>query len=64
MKYTDEQIDLFLDKMGVELLPGQREMFKRIVNEEGQVYYYPARQMGRAHMITILNAFMNEVKEK
>ena len=63
MKYTDEQIDLFLNSMGVELLPGQRELFEKIVNNDGPAYFCPARQMGRAHMVTILNAIMNEEKE-
>lgn len=38
MKYTDEQIDTFLETMGVELLPCQRELFKKYINNDGPIY--------------------------
>ncbi len=34
MKYTDEQIDSFLNAMGVKLLPYQRELFNKMVRTD------------------------------
>lgn len=40
MKYSDEQIDEFLKQMNVNLYPRQKEVFERIVNDEGYTYCY------------------------
>ena len=52
MKYTDEQIDTFLNTMGVKLLPYQREMFKKCVNhdpKDGILFINMGRYNGRAY---------------
>lgn len=46
MKYSDEQIDLFLDMMGVELLPYQKEIFKKLVNMDKPVYLAMPTRVG------------------
>ena len=43
-KYTDEQIDAFLDGLGIELFPYQREMFRLMINSDKPLYYIPARK--------------------
>lgn len=40
MKYTDEQIDEFLNRMNVKFLPYQKELFKRLANGERYVFRF------------------------
>ena len=62
MKYTDEQIDGFLKCIDIELLPPQREFFKRVVNREGPVYVCFARQQGRSYLTELLRKFEKEME--
>lgn len=61
-KYTDEQIDAFLEKVGIELLPFQRELFKSLVNtEEGRYILMPPRY-GRTFMMEMMDKFYKEMR--
>ena len=43
---TNEDIDRFLDFMGVQLLPYQRELLIKMLNHEGDIYFIPRRGYG------------------
>ena len=66
MKYTDEQIDTFLDSMGVKLLSGQRELFKKCVNhqkEDGKLYINMARWNDRSYFKSMVEKFKDVMEE-
>ena len=52
-KYTDEQIDSFLNCMDIELLPYQREFFKKSL-EHDKVYIVMPPNIGRTDMSMLM----------
>lgn len=51
---TKDEIDRFLDYMGVDLLPYQRELLLKAVNHDGPIYFMPARQNGWSTTLMLL----------
>lgn len=67
MKYTDEQIDEFLNRMNVKFLPYQKELFKRLANGEKICISIPPR-LGHGyfleHLPKLMGAIGGEVNER
>lgn len=65
MKYTDEQIDEFLNRMNVKFLPYQKEIFKRLANGEKICISIPPR-LGRGyfleHLPKLTEAIIGEIE--
>lgn len=62
-KYTDEQIDAFLEKLRIELFPFQRELFKSLVNTEERRYILMPPRYGRTLMMEMIDKFYKEMGE-
>ena len=64
MKYSDEQIDLFLSTSGVELTPEQKEVFKKCINhrkEDGRLYINMGRYNHRAYFESFVKNMRGEL---
>lgn len=67
MKYTDEQIDAFINAVGVELMPYQRELFKKRVNhqkEDGILFINMGRYNRRAYFKSLVEKMREELQHE
>lgn len=52
MKYSDEQIDVYLKHLNIDLLPYQREFLKKTL-EHDEVYITMPPNVGRTNMLML-----------
>ena len=64
MKYTDEQIDIFLDAMGIKMMSCQRDLFKSLVNTEDRQYILMPPRSGRSYMMEMMDKFYRMMEER
>lgn len=61
-KYTDEQIDAFLDRLSFKPHPQQVKLFKKLVNTDGPLYVTMSNFHGRSVMSMMLDRFYKEME--
>lgn len=65
-KYTDEQLDSFLNVMNVELLPYQRKFVEKCLESDGKVYITMPPRVGfgeYGYLREMLSVVLGEHKE-
>lgn len=62
MDDKNEQIGLYLERLGVKLLPSQRKLFEKIVDEDKVYITMPPRigYTNALYMMGILNTILKE----
>ena len=61
-RHCDYGLDIFLEKMGVELFEWQREVLKEAIKHDRPIYVIPGRQQGRTYLKRLIETMEETLK--